>query len=88
MLEQQREISGSFAQWRQVDAQAAQSIVEIGAEFARGDHGLQIAIGRRDHAHVGGNRLIAADAFKLLLLQHAQHLGLQQQRHVADLIKE
>ena len=42
----------------------------------------------RDQAHVGPDRLVAADALERLLLQQPQHLGLQGQRHVADLVEE
>ena len=39
-------------------------------------------------AHVGRDRLVPADALELLLLQHAQHLGLRGRGHVADLVEE
>jgi hypothetical protein len=42
---------------------------------------------RRD-AHVDLDRLRAADRLHRLLLQHAQHLGLRLQAHVADLVEE
>ena len=43
---------------------------------------------RRDQADVDLDRLVAADAEDLLVLQHAQQLGLQRQRHVADFVEE
>ena len=45
-------------------------------------------MGRRDHAHVHGERLHAADPLEAALLEHAQHLGLRVGRHVADLVQE
>ena len=43
---------------------------------------------RRDHAHIGPDRLVAADALECLLLQHAQELGLEGQRHVSYLVEK
>ena len=42
----------------------------------------------RHQAHVHLDRLRAAEALELLLLQHAQQLGLQLRRDVADLVEE
>ena len=41
-----------------------------------------------DHAHVGLDRLVAADAIELAVGQHAQQARLQLERHVADLVEE
>ena len=38
--------------------------------------------------HVGLDRLVAADALESSVLQHAQHFGLGQRRHVADFVEE
>ncbi len=43
---------------------------------------------RRHHPHVDLDRLLAADALELLLLQRAQQLHLHRRRHVADLVEE
>ncbi len=43
---------------------------------------------RRDDADVYLDRLVAADARDLAVFQHAQQLGLQRQRHVADFVEE
>ena len=42
----------------------------------------------RDDAHVDLDRLVAAHALELALLQHAQELDLHLQRQVADLVEE
>ena len=63
-------------------------VVEVLAELAVGDQLLEVAVRRRDHAHVDANGLAAADALELALLQHAQQLDLHVQRHVADLVEE
>ena len=45
-------------------------------------------MGRRHQAHVDRDRLLAADAHDLALLQRAQQLDLQRGVHVADLVEE
>ena len=69
---QQRDIFRALAQWRQMDREDVQSIVEIVTKFAIGDHLLQIAVSGCDQAHIGLDQLITAQTFKLLLLQNAQ----------------
>src|SRR5712692_1121617 len=41
-----------------------------------------------EHAHIHGNWFVAANAFDLTFLEHAQQLGLHGQWHVADFIEE
>ena len=54
----------------------------------RADLGRQVLVRRRDHPHVDLDARRAADRLDRLLLQHAQHLGLRLQAHVADLVEE
>ena len=42
----------------------------------------------RDQPHVGADGLIAADALERLLLEQPEDLGLEGQRHVADLVEK
>ena len=53
-----------------------------------GDQRLQVLVGRADDAHVDRDLLAAADALDHAVLQEAQQLRLQRQRHVADLVEE
>ncbi len=71
-----------------MDWEDVQSIVEIVTKLAIGDHLFQIAISGGDQANVGLDQFIAAQTFKLLLLQYAQQFGLKLQRHVAHFIEE
>src|SRR5213079_3622399 len=48
----------------------------------------QIRIRCRDHADVDLDRLAAGDALEPLVLEDAQDLGLELERHVADLVEE
>ena len=87
-LGQRLQVAQALAQWRQPDRQHVQAVVEVGAEAAVGHHRRQVAAGGGDHAHVDPLHLVAAERLDLLLLQHAQQLALQRERHVADLVEE
>ena len=88
MADQQRDVVAALAQGRQHDREHVQAVVEVAAEAAVGDHRGQVAVGGGHQAHVHLDRLGAAQALELLLLQDAQQLGLQLQRDVADLVQE
>jgi hypothetical protein len=49
---------------------------------------LEVLVGGGDHAHVHLDRPRRAEPLDLALLEHAQHLGLRLQAHVADLVEE
>src|SRR5207253_642830 len=53
-----------------------------------GDVRLEIAVRRRDHAHVGGAAPVLADALELVLLEEAEELRLEARRHLGDLVEE
>ena len=80
--------SCAVAQRRHEDRDDVQAEVEVLAEPARPDLARQVLVGRREHAHVHPDARRAADRLDDLLLQHAQHLGLRLQAHVADLVEE
>ena len=66
----------------------AQSIVQIRSEPA-GDNGrIEVAVRRRDDAHVDLAPLVRSDTFDDTVLQHPQHLRLQCQREVGDLVEK
>ena len=52
------------------------------------DGALEVLVGRGDDARVGADGLAAADAGELALLEDAQQLRLQVERHVGDLVQE
>src|SRR6185312_3729499 len=62
--------------------------VEILAELALLHFLAQILLGRGDDADVDIDGAIAADATDLALLEHAQELGLQIERELAELVEE
>ena len=78
----------ALAQRGQANRHDVEAVEEVLAERPAGDELLQIAVGRRDEAHVDADRLDAADALELALLQHAQELHLHLDRDLADLVEE
>src|SRR4051812_4578272 len=65
-----------------------QSVVEILAEPALPDLGGEVAVRGGDDAHVDRDRLVAAHALQIALLQHAQELRLDEGRDLADLVEK
>src|SRR5262249_16867279 len=63
-------------------------VVQVRPEFAFRGPPFQVTVRGRDQAYVGADGFVAADALESLILEQAQHLGLQSQRHVADLVQE
>ena len=49
---------------------------------------LQVSVGGRNHPYIHAQIVVAADALHLALLQKAQNLALQRQRHVADFVQK
>ena len=62
--------------------------VEVLAERAVAHRRLEIAVGGGDDAHVDLDASRPPMRLELLFLQHAQQLGLQLRRHVADFVEE
>jgi len=85
---EQRNVVAARAQRRHLDRDDVQPVVEIAAKTAVRDFRFEALVRRGDHAHVDADGLLAADFLERLLLQHAQHLGLRAQTHVADLVEE
>ena len=88
MLAEQGNVGGPLAQRRQGDGEDVEPVVEILAKRAIADLALEIAVRRRDHPDVDLHRVGPAHALELALLQHAQELDLDLERHVADLVEE
>ena len=83
-----RNVVRPLAQRRQIDAQDVEPIEQIGAEPPVLDELAQRLVRRGDDAHVDRDRLHAADAHELALLEHAQQLDLRRRRNLADLVEE
>ena len=85
---QRRHVVETLAQRRQVDGEDVQPIVQVLAELALGGHGLQVLIGGGDQPDVHLGFTGGAQPPDLAILQHAQQLGLERERHVADFVQQ
>lgn len=65
-----------------------EAIVQVLAEFAFADQHRQIPVSRSNDAHVDLVSVVGTQRADFAFLQHAQQLGLQGQRHVADFIEQ
>ena len=86
--DERRNVLAPLAQRRHVNGHHVEAVVQILAEASRRDLRLDVLVRRREHAHVDLHRLRAADARHHAVLQHAQHLRLRGEAHVADLVEE
>ena len=88
VLEQREDVLRAIAQRRQVDREYMQAIIEILAKRAPGHGDLQVAIRRRDDAHVGLEHPRAAEALEFALLEDAQELRLHRRAHLPDFVEK
>ena len=86
--QQQRHVRGALAQWRRVQGQHIEAVIQVLAKAPGGNLSLQVAVGGGNHAHVHGHGFGAAHRVHHALLQHAQQLDLQLQRQVANLVQK
>ncbi len=68
-LDQQRQVITALAQRRQVNREDTQPVIQVQPELAFVAPGFQVAVGSGDQAHVGADRLAAAQALERLFLQ-------------------
>src|SRR5262245_1953313 len=71
-LGQEEDVLGALAKGRDVDLEDVQSVEEVLAELPAGDARAEIAVRRRDHAHVGAQRARPPDPLVLALLEDAE----------------
>ena len=80
--------SAPLAERRQAEHEDLQAVVEVLAELARGDPLREVAVRRADEADVDPERARLADAPDLAVLEGAQELRLERERHLGDLVEE
>ena len=88
MCGQLRNILGPVTQRGNFNGEGAKTIVQIFAELSLADQGQQVRVGGGDDAGIHPHHVGAAQALQFFLLQKTQQLGLQAQRHLADLVQE
>src|SRR5215469_156968 len=88
MAHQHRNVFDTIAEGRRANGKHLQAVIEVGAELFFSNHLSQVAIGGRNQpdVHLYGTR--TAEPLALALLQRAQQLGLQLERHLAALVQE
>ena len=85
---QERNVSRTFPQGRDLDGKNIQAIVEIAAKLLVQNHSFQVAMSRGHDAYVDSLRPRASQALKFPLLQDTEKLWLQLERDIADFIQE
>jgi hypothetical protein len=66
----------------------SEPVVQIVTQAARGHRGLEVAVRRRHHAHVEGEFLPSAEPAHPTVLENPQHLRLESDGHLGDLVEE
>ncbi len=88
VVDQQRQVLGMLGQRRGADQEDGQSIIEVRAKAAAlGQLGQRLVGGCHD-AHIHPHSFVVAHPLQLAALDKAQQLGLQPQRHLANLIQK
>src|SRR6266542_3837143 len=82
------DVVAARAERRDVDRKDVQPVKEVIAKRAPRDLRLQVFVRGGDHPYIDGDRLLASDFLKGLLLQDAQDFRLRADAHVADFVKE
>src|SRR5690606_33906166 len=82
MVAQARDIVAPLAQWRDVNRNDVEAVIEILAKTAFGDLGHQVTRGARNDAHINPDHRASADAGKALIGENTQYLALRRDRHV------
>ena len=88
VVHQQRQVLGMLHQRRGADQKNRQPVVEIGAKGARLGVLRQRPVGGCHNPHIHLDRLVVPHALQLAAFHKAQQLGLQRQRHLANLIQK
>ena len=85
---QKRYVGDAFAQRWKMNGYDVNPIVEVFTETPRPRHLFQRLVGGRDKPEVDSARGASAQALNLVILKHAQQLGLQGQRKRRNLVQK
>jgi hypothetical protein len=85
---QRLNLAPSLAQRRNTNRQAVETKVEVASKASGFDVGFEVAVGRADEANVDALGPRRADAAHLAVVERAQQLGLDLERHLAELVQE
>ena len=87
MLRQERDVLPALAERRQRERHHVQAVEEILPEAPLAHHRLEVAVRGREHAEVHADRVVAAHPLEGALLEDAEELRLEVERHVAHLVQ-
>src|SRR5207249_2113606 len=88
VIEQRQHVVWTVLERRELDRDRIEAVQQVLAEAALPRVALQVAVRRRDEAHVDLLHLRGADRLDLAELQGPQQLDLQVLRQLADLVEE
>src|SRR3989338_10825281 len=88
MSREQRNVLAALAQRRKKDRENVQPIIEVLPKGARLHALVELRVGGGDDPDIEADGLRPADALALALLQDAEELALQVERHGADLVEK
>src|ERR1700674_6000040 len=88
MLEQDGNLFLTLAQWRDLQGESVEPVVKILTQAFIGERFGNIDVSSGQNANIHFDHGAAAQAGKLLVLQHVQELRLQAGWHFSDLIQQ
>ncbi len=88
MVQEQRQVTVTFAQGRNDDRDHIDAIEEVLSEAALADHVFEIIIGCGNEPEIDLLDRSSAQSLGRVLLQHTQQFGLQVLVESADLVEE
>ena len=88
MLQQAALVLAQIAQRRHRHREHAEPVVQVGAKASRSHLLLEVAVGGGQTRAWLSRVVRLSHALEFAVLQHAQELGLQLQRQLADLVQE
>ena len=88
MARQRQDVAGALAQRGDGEREDVEAVVQIFAEAPGGHFAGHVAVAGGEHAQVEPDRLFAPHPLHFALLQHAQQLGLQGERHFRDFVEQ
>src|SRR5690606_19801273 len=88
MVRQHHHVRPAETERGHLDVNDVEAVVEIFAKAPRLHVGRQIAVGGREQADIGADRIVAADALEGALLEHLEELHLRELRDLTDLVEK
>src|ERR1017187_5752333 len=82
------DIFGALAQWRQFQRDYGEPVIEVLAEGAVLDHGLEVPVGRRHDPDIDGDGPRGAHLGEFSLLNQSQELHLKFKGHLPDFVEK